>query len=217
MGFFVAIEGPEGAGKSTLAQALHARALAQPWPALVTRNPGATPLGERLRALLLDPHMPTPHPEAELLLYLADRAQHVREVLKPALAQGTLVLCDRFTDSTLAYQGQGRGFEPGPLAELAHRWGALGLVPDLTLVLDLEPELGLARAQGRGPADRLEAEGLAFHRRVREAFLAQAKSAPERYHVLTAALPPEQLLDAAWLALTAHLPPHWSPAHVPST
>lgn len=206
-GCFVAIEGPEGAGKSTLLRGLAKRAEAAGLGVKATRNPGDTALGARLRELLLDPDLPALSTEAELLLFLADRAQHVNEVLKPALGEGKLVLCDRFSASTLAYQGYGRGLPLGPLTQLERDWGALGLLPDLTLLLDLPPADGLARAQRRGVTDRLEAEALAFHERVRQGFLAQAASAPGRYHVLDAKQSADALLDAAWSVLEVRLTP----------
>lgn len=199
-GFLLVLEGGEGVGKTTLASGVVSWAQGRGRAVTATREPGGTPLGERIRAVLLD-RAGSPAPRAEALLYAADRADHVAAVLRPALAAGHLVVCDRYSDSSIAYQGAGRTLDPAQVAGLS-RWATDGLVPDLTVLLDLEPAVGLARAGRRGPADRLESESLAFHRRVRAGFLALAAADPGRYLVLDAANPPDHLLGA----VTARLP-----------
>ncbi len=193
-GFLLVLEGGEGVGKSTLATGVVGWARSRGRAVTATREPGGTPLGERIRGLVLD-RAASPAPRAEALLYAADRADHVAAVVRPALAAGQLVVCDRFSDSSVAYQGAGRTLDAAEVAGLS-RWATDGLVPDLTVLLDLEPAVGLARAGRRGPADRLESESLAFHRRVRAGFLALASADPGRYLVLDAAAPPADLLAA---------------------
>jgi len=191
---FITFEGIEGSGKSTqialLAEALKARGL----PHLVTREPGGTPAGESVRALLLDSSTRL-GPAAELLLYAAARAEHLERVIRPALAAGRLVLCDRYLDATRAYQGYGRGL---PLAwiESLHALEPLRQAPDRTLLIDLDPALGLERARGRNrkaalDEGRFEAEDLEFHRRVRAGYLALAQAEPERFRVIDGDAPPE--------------------------
>lgn len=160
-----------------------------------TREPGATAVGRTVRQLVLDPATAGLSPRAEALLYAADRAQHVHEVLRPALAAGEVVLTDRYVDSSLAYQGAGRTLAVEEVATLSC-WATGGLVPDLTVLLDLPPEVGLARARGRAAADRIEAESLEFHQRVRDTFCALAAAEPGRYLVLDAARPADELARA---------------------
>lgn len=205
---FLTVEGVEGSGKSTLLAALARRMEAEGMTVLLTREPGGCPLGERIRPLLLNADW-TPDPNAELFLFLADRAQHAAEVIRPALAAGTQVLCDRYADSTIAYQGYGRGMD----VEWLHRlndFATGGLWPDLTLVLDLPVEAGLRRATRRNTSlglsraeGRFEAESLAFHERIRQGFLDRARRWPERFRVLDATLPPPALAEQAWDALRA--------------
>lgn len=197
-GLFITLEGPEGAGKSTnreyLADCLRGHGI----DVLMTREPGGTPLAERIRELLLAPSQEVMNADAELLLVFAARAQHLAEVIKPALARGAVVLCDRFTDATYAYQGGGRGLSIERIATLENFvQGALR--PDLTLVFDLPVEIGLARATARGRLDRFEQEGRAFFEAVRSTYLNRAAAAPERYRLVDAAmsLPQvQQSLDA---------------------
>lgn len=159
----------------------HLRSLG--WDPVVTHEPGGTPLGEPIRRLLLDATSVRLAPMAELLLYCADRAQHVEEVIRPALAQRRPVICDRFSDSTLAYQGHGRGLDLAMVRALdAH--ACQGVVPSLTFLFDCPASEGLARARRRAAADRMEAAPLAFHERVREGFLLLAAERPDRYCVL---------------------------------
>ena len=190
-GKLLVFEGVEGCGKSTQLQLLHAALLnskylqqlqSQGYVAnlLTTREPGGTELGLGLRQLLLGYQGGVPMTSrAELLLYAADRAQHVEAVIKPALAAGGWVLCDRFIDSTVAYQGYGRGLDLGLIDQL-NQVATGGLVPDLTLWLKLDASVGLARTRQRGAADRMEQADLAFHQRVQEGFEALARQHPER-------------------------------------
>lgn len=197
-GKFIALEGGEGAGKSTLLQALATRLRSEGIDVVLTREPGATPLGREIRELLLTQSASPPIALAELLLYEADRAQHCATVIGPALAEGKWVLTDRFADSSVVYQGVARGLGRA-LVEKLNAIATAGLKPDLTFVLDVPPELGLARAAGRrGHLDRLESEPLAFHRQLRNGFLALAKRQPAKYRVLDARLPAEQLAELAW-------------------
>jgi dTMP kinase len=196
-GRFITLEGIEGAGKSSLQQAL-ARALKERGLDVVaTREPGGTPLAEQIRALVLARRAEGVPPATELLLMFAARAAHVAELIEPALARGDWVLCDRFTDASRAYQGAGRGLDPQAieaLAAIAHP----GLAPDLTLVLDLPPEEGLARARGRASeGDRFEDEQLEFFARVRLGYLELAARDPARMHVLDASQPPATVRAAA--------------------
>lgn len=180
-GLFITFEGPEGAGKSTQVRLLAEWLRAQGKAVLTTREPGdGGAVGAGIRQLLLHHHDMTP--EAEYLLYSADRAEHVRTVLRPALERGQIVLCDRYLDSSLAYQGYGRGLPLEWLRAVAER-ATLGLKPHRTFLLDLPPEVGLRRFDSR---DRLEREPLEFHRRLREGYLELARLEPERFVVLDA-------------------------------
>jgi dTMP kinase len=181
---FVTFEGIEGSGKSTHLRLL-ANALRTAGHSVVeTREPGGTTLGQALRELLLAPSATPPEPLAELLLYCADRAQHVAQVIRPALAAGQVVLCDRFSDSTLAYQGYARSLDLGTVRALDAAARA-GVEPDLTFLLDCPPDAGLARARARsGSSDRFEQEALAFHEAVQRGFHALAAAAPGRYRII---------------------------------
>ena len=184
----VTLEGGEGAGKTTVLDALRDALHAQGREVVCTREPGGTPLAERVRELLLDPAHEPPTPETELLLMFASRAQHVRETVLPALARGAWVLSDRFTDSSYAYQGGGRGLDPGFIAELERR--VVGIRPGLTLLLDVHVSEGRERARGRdGAPDRIERERDGFFERARAAFLARAAAEPARFRVLDASQP----------------------------
>jgi dTMP kinase len=185
-GLFIALEGGEGAGKTTQARMLAIWLREQGFDVVTTREPGATKVGMRLRALLLDTAHAGMSPRAEALMYAADRAEHVASVISPALARGAVVITDRYTDSSLAYQGAARGLRKDDVAWLS-RWATGGLTPDLTIVLDLPPQAGLGRRESS--ADRLEAEPSEFHERVRAGFLALARAEPERYLVLDATRP----------------------------
>ena len=184
-GLFITLEGPEGAGKSTNREYLAERLREQGIDVLLTREPGGTPLAERIRELLLDPSDEPMAADAELLLVFAARAQHLQQVIRPALAKGSVVLCDRFTDATYAYQGGGRGLSIERIAQL-EQFVQGELRPDLTLIFDLPVEVGLARAAARGRLDRFEQEGRGFFEAVRQAYLQRAEQAPQRYRVLDA-------------------------------
>ncbi|MBF8743680.1 MULTISPECIES: dTMP kinase [Pseudomonas] len=200
-GLFITLEGPEGAGKSTNREYLAERLREQGLDVVLTREPGGTPLAERIRELLLAPSDEAMAADTELLLVFAARAQHLAEVIRPALARGAVVLCDRFTDATYAYQGGGRGLSQARIATLeAFVQGTLR--PDLTLVFDLPVEVGLARAAARGRLDRFEQEGQAFFEAVRQAYLQRAAREPQRYSLLDAAQP----LAAVQRAIDALLP-----------
>jgi dTMP kinase len=194
-GVFIAFEGGEGAGKSTQVRRLQEWLTEEGLVARATLEPGGTPLGGRIRAIVLDPASAGLSSRAEALLYAADRAQHVHDVLRPALDAGEVVISDRFVDSSLAYQGAGRTMPMDDVRQLS-RWATQGLRPDLTVLLDLPPEVGLARARGRAAADRLESESLDFHQRVRRTFNALAEAEPDRYLVLDARRSPEELAAA---------------------
>jgi len=201
-GRLITLEGGEGAGKSTLLSGLREHLEAAGLRVLCTREPGGTATGERIRALVLDPAQGAMAAETELLLMFAARAQLVREVLRPALAAGQWVLCDRFTDASYAYQGGGRGVDPARIAEL-EALATQGLKPDLTLLLDLPVHHGRARANGRGAVDRIETEDDGFFQRVRGAYLARARAEPARFRVIDASAPPAEVLRAAIEAVDA--------------
>lgn len=184
-GRFITLEGPEGAGKSTQLPRLTAWLEREGFEVVSTRNPGGTPIGAQIRQILLDAANRAMVPTAELMLYAADRAQHVAEVVKPALDAGCVVLCDRFGDSTLAYQGYGRGLDQALIRRL-NDMATGGLKPDLTLLLDLPVETGLARVARSREVDRLETEAIAFHHRLREGYLEIAKAEPSRFAVVDA-------------------------------
>ncbi|MFV3385821.1 dTMP kinase [Pseudomonas sp. NY15364] len=184
-GLFITLEGPEGAGKSTNREYLAERLREQGVDVLLTREPGGTPLAERIRELLLDPSDEPMAADTELLLVFAARAQHLQQVIRPALAKGSVVLCDRFTDATYAYQGGGRGLSIERIAQL-EQFVQGELRPDLTLIFDLPVEVGLARAAARGRLDRFEQEGRGFFEAVRQAYLQRAAQSPQRYRVLDA-------------------------------
>jgi len=189
-GLLIAFEGGEGAGKTTQARLLAIWLREQGYDVIATQEPGATKVGMRLRALLLDTAHTGLSPRAETLMYAADRAEHVDSVIGPALERGTVVVTDRYVDSSIAYQGRGRQQPVGEVAGL-NRWATRGLEPDLTILLDLPPAAGLGRRSVS--ADRLEAEPREFHERVREGFLAQARANPDRYLVLDATQSPAEL------------------------
>ncbi|MEV5690250.1 dTMP kinase [Micromonospora globbae] len=193
-GLFVVFEGGEGAGKSTQLALLADRLRGQGRDVVVTREPGATAVGERIRSLVLGTSDgEAPSPRAEALLYAADRAHHVATVVRPALARGGVVISDRYVDSSLAYQGAGRTLPVDEVSWLSS-WATGGLKPDLVVLLDIEPHAGLSRVAARSEeADRLEGESVAFHERVRYAFLDLAAADPKRYLVLDAARPVEEI------------------------
>jgi len=197
-GTFVTFEGIEGSGKSTqialLAHTLKTRGM----PVVLTREPGGTPIGDQVRKILLDPANTALDPTAELLLYGASRAQHLHEVILPALAAGSIVLCDRFSDATLAYQGYGRGVDIAMIRDL-DRIVTSGMRPDLTILFDLEAAAGVARAQGRNRNHGLEGEArfenehIAFHERVRQGYLALTRQEPDRIKTVDGSPVPEEV------------------------
>lgn len=203
-GCFITVEGVEGAGKSTLITALREHLEESGREVMVTREPGGTRLGEALREVLLDNHQREMVPEAELLLMFAARVQHVRETIRPALAAGTWVICDRFTDATYAYQGYGRGM-PADHIRYLEEWLQEDLRPDLTVLLDLPVATGLARTDGRGGPDRFEAEADDFFERVRQGYLEMARAEPERFRLVDATRTREAVREQAGQVLDEYL------------
>ncbi|MGA8707940.1 MAG: dTMP kinase [Steroidobacteraceae bacterium] len=205
-GHFITLEGIEGAGKTTLARALEAALRERALHVLLTREPGGSPLAERLRSLVLERGEERIAPSAETLLMFAARSIHLENRIRPALAQGQWVLCDRFTDATRAYQGAGRGVDAALIEQLAHAVHA-DLWPQRTLLLDLSVEQGLARARARQAAgDRFEDESRKFFERVRQGYLRIAAAEPGRVRIIDAGQPPERLLAAALATLADLLP-----------
>ncbi|MBN9454935.1 MAG: dTMP kinase [Bosea sp.] len=208
-GRFITLEGGEGAGKSTLARALSERLDAAGLTVRTTREPGGSPKAEAIREMILAGQARDYGPFAEALMFSAARIDHIDSLIRPALERGEWVICDRFIDSTRVYQGVLGKLDKAVLAELEAVTIA-GLMPELTLILDLDPEIGLARAAKRrrpGEAiDRFEGETLAFHRNLRQAYKDIASAEPQRCAVLDATLPPEALAEAAWHILRERLP-----------
>nr|B8DN41.1 RecName: Full=Thymidylate kinase; AltName: Full=dTMP kinase [Nitratidesulfovibrio vulgaris str. 'Miyazaki F'] len=208
---FITFEGMEGSGKSTALNRVQQVLLDAGHGVLLTREPGGSRLGRTLRSILLDLSNDDIVPEAELFLYLADRAQHVGQVIRPALDEGVVVLSDRYADSTVVYQGYGRGLDPERLREL-NDMAVGGLWPDLTLVFDLPPEEGLRRAMTRNLREgtsvsegRFEAEHLAFHARVREGYLTWAALHPARFRVVDATRTPDEVFEDVMRAVRSVL------------
>ncbi|MDC0834051.1 dTMP kinase [Geitlerinema sp. CS-897] len=217
-GSFVVFEGIEGCGKTTQLQRtcdwLRSRVRGS---VVVTREPGGTELGRQLRTVLLEVREGEPIGDrAELLLYAADRAQHVERSIKPQLASGAIVLCDRYTDSTVAYQGYGRQLNRELIDRLNHI-ATGGLEPDLTLWLDVEPEIGLDRARKRGEANRLEREALDFHRRVRQGYAALAQQYPHRIVRIDGRRSPDEVEKKVQQILTERLSLKLSGLELPPT
>ena len=201
-GRFITFEGGEGCGKTTQIRILSERLRSAGKDVLLVREPGGTPLAEKIRALVREESSDPPNPKAETLLFLASRAQLAESVLRPALDAGKWVLCDRFADSTFAYQGYGRGLD---LAELRmmNAFAAGGLVPDRTILLDVRPEIAAARMRGRelstgDAADRMEKAGEAFHARLRRGFLELAAAEPERFALICADGGEAEVAEAVW-------------------
>jgi dTMP kinase len=199
-GQFITVEGIEGVGKTTNIEFIHQRLLEAGKDVVVTREPGGTPLGEAIRGLLLDPEYTGMDSTCELQLMFAARAEHLARVIRPALEKGQWVLCDRFTDATYAYQGGGRGIDTEIIAHLE------GLVqgdfrPDLTLLLDVPVEVGLARAGKRGDLDRFEQEEVDFFERIRQAYLDMAGQYADRYRLIDASQPLQQVQQQLELVL----------------
>jgi dTMP kinase len=196
MAAFIAFEGPDGSGKSTQLRLLARKMEAEGLPVRTTREPGGTPLGERLRELLLTPSY-SPEPTTELFLFEAARAELVAKVILPSLKLAQNVLSDRFAASTVAYQGYGLGLDMDIIASV-NRMATQGLEPDLYILLDVPPELGLRRK--RGAVNRIDDRELAFHRRVRAGYLDMASKSPGRWLVLDGSLEPNQLASQIWKA-----------------
>lgn len=203
-GLLITLEGGEGAGKSTLLQGLRAGLEARGIEPLMTREPGGTPLGEGVRKLVLDAGLQGLCAESELLLMFAARAQLVREVIRPALQAGRVILCDRFTDASYAYQGGGRGQPDARIADLEH-WAACDLRPDLTLLLDVPPSVGRGRIAGRGQRDRIEREDPSFFDRVHAAYIKRAEADPARCVILDGTQSPEIVLEQGMRAIAERL------------
>jgi len=191
---FITLEGPDGSGKSTQAQLLTVFLRQHGYTVLLTREPGGTPIGEQVRSILNNLENTAMHPRTEILLFQASRAQHVEELIKPHLNKGDLVICDRYADSTLAYQGYGHQVDIAALRQVVD-YATSGLKPDLTLLLDLEVEIGLKRRRGGGDWNRLDAYELAFHKRVREGYYQLMNEEPERWVLIDAAQTPEQVQE----------------------
>ncbi len=198
MGLFITFEGIEGSGKSTQIVLLCAALRQIGYEVVQTREPGGCAIADQIRSILLHPQNTALDPTAELLLYAAARAQHVSEVIRPALDDEKLVLCDRYTDATLAYQGDGRGLDQQLIGQL-NCVASQATIPDLTILIDLQPDIGLKRALSREVAlqdsseGRFEREAMAFHQRVRDGYLALAKAEPDRFAIVDGSLSIEQL------------------------
>ena len=203
LGLFVAFEGGEGAGKSTQVRLLAKSLTGEGHEVVTTVEPGDTLVGKRLREILLGHDTGSLDPRTEALLYAADRAEHVASVVRPAIDRGAICLSDRYIDSSIAYQGAGRTLDPADI-ERVSQWATEDLWPDLTVVLDIDPAIGLTRFST--PADRLEAEPLAFHRRVREHFLALSRRDPDRYLVIDATAPVDDVSMSIRAAVESRLP-----------
>lgn len=195
-GIFITFEGGEGAGKSTLMKGIHQRLLEDGKSVLQTRAPGGTPFGEKIRSILLHEEKAL-NKKSELFLFLADRAHHVEAVIKPALLEGKVVLCDRYNDSTVAYQGVARELDQAFVRSLCS-FATDNLEPNLTFYLDVDPLVGLKRAErASGSKDRIESEAIDFHQKIRNAFHNMTKAEPSRIHQLDATLSSEILLNKA--------------------
>ncbi|MFN8660882.1 MAG: dTMP kinase [Thermomicrobiales bacterium] len=202
-GVFVAFEGIDGSGKSTVATAV-ARRLGDQFDqeVVLTREPGGTPLGEGVRALVLSAMSKGISPVAELLLFSAARAQHVSDVIEPHLQRGSIIVCDRFTDSTLAYQWGGRGV-PRTTIEAAQALATRGIAPDIRVLLDVPVHVALARRHAEADSvDRIDAEEAVFHQSVRDTYLTLAKESPEGWLVIDAAVPQHEVLEATYRRLS---------------
>ena len=207
---FITFEGIEGCGKSTQINLLASRLKLDGREVVLTREPGGCPIANQIRSLLLDAANSAMVPMTELMLYAAARAQHLTEVVRPALADSSLVLCDRFSDATRAYQAFGRGIDRQAM-ETLNSLACNGLAPDLTLLLDCPVEVGLGRARQRienssGPREeRFELESLAFHQRVRDGYLQLAHEEPERFVIIDATGRPDEVAEAIYSAVSSHL------------
>lgn len=203
-GLFITVEGPDGAGKSTLIQRLEEKLLEELTVPLVrTREPGGSEIAEKIREVILDPQNTAMDDRTEALLYAASRRQHIMEKIKPSLVEGKVVLCDRFVDSSIAYQGAGRGIGVEEVATL-NRFATENLTPDITLYLDVDAQVGLNRIASKDSnreKDRLELEAISFHNRVREAYKVLLEKNPERIQFIDASQNADQVFIDAWKAL----------------
>ncbi len=204
MSLFITFEGGEGCGKSTQTRLLYRKLYKLAVPVLLTHEPGVTALGKKITGLLKWSKNIAISPAAELLLFNASRAQLVTEVIKPQLDKGTVVICDRYADSTVAYQGYGRGLDL-EMVESVNNIGTQGLVPRLTILMDISVEAGLARKKDRKP-DRFEKENLSFHRRVREGYLKLAEAEPERWLVIDGTKSKNEIAGIIWQKVSKLLP-----------
>ena len=203
MGLFITFEGGEGCGKSTQSRLLLKKLEQQSIPVVLTHEPGGTALGNEVQKTLKRQRGSSISPQAELFLFAASRAQLVTEVIRPALKEGKVVICDRFTHSTLVYQGYGRGLDSTAI-EIVNNMATGNLKPNLTILLDISPEQGLARK--RSLRDRFEREDLSFHRRVREGYLKMAAAEPDRWLVIDASLPKGKIAEIIWDRVSRLLP-----------
>jgi dTMP kinase len=201
---FITFEGPEGSGKTSQIKAAAEFLRQAGYSIVTTREPGGTAIGDQIRTVLMNLENTSLHPRAEILLFLAARAQHVEELIRPQTKAGQVVLCDRFSDSTLAYQGYGHDYDLGLLRRLLD-FSTNGLWPDLTLLLDVDPAVGLARKRSSSEWTRMDALTLAFHQRVRTGFLELAQSEPQRWTVLDASRPLDQVQADIRAAVLARL------------
>lgn len=192
-GLFISFEGADGTGKTTQIERIASWLEKQGYEVVCTREPGGTKAAEKIRALVLDAELAMGH-KTETLLYLAARADHIKQLIEPALQAGKMVLCDRFSDSTFVYQGRGRGMDL-PTLKMLDDFATGNLHPDLTILLDGDPEEMAVRRRERGISDRFELEGLAFQKKIREAFLELAANEPERIHVINALQPVTVVAD----------------------
>jgi dTMP kinase len=205
-GLFITIEGGEGAGKTTLINALAHKAQALGHEVMITREPGGIPIAEAIRAIILQKENTAMDARTEALLYAAARRQHLAEKVMPALQKGSVVICDRFVDSSLAYQGHARGLGIEAVWDI-NRFATEGCMPDLTLYLDLDPEIGLRRIEmnGEREVNRLDLESLAFHQKVREGYKQVETRFAERFVTIDALASPEQIVEEAWEHLVGKL------------
>ncbi|NGX59378.1 MAG: Thymidylate kinase [Chlamydiae bacterium] len=202
-GHFVTFEGGDGAGKSSLIIGLHAALIERGHAVLQTLHPGGTEPGQIIRELVLHPHEPVT-PKAELFLFLADRAHQVEKVIRPALEEGRVVLCDRYNDSTIAYQGRARGFGIEKVEELC-QFATNNLIPDLTIYLDIDPEIGLQRIkEATGRKDQIEAADIELHKQIRETFLEIGRKNPARFQILDGTKSKEEVFEEALKLIDDH-------------
>ncbi len=207
-GLFITFEGGDGAGKSTLIEKIYQNLIQSGFDVFQTRAPGGTKIGQEIRNLVLHKQDALLSKRCELLLFLADRAQHVEEKILPALREGKIVLCDRFNDSSIAYQGGARGLTPQIVAGLCD-FACDGLRPDLTLYLDLDPKIGFERVQKAGISkDRIESETMEFHQRTREAFKQIARNEPTRFIIIDASKSPDEVYNLGQEKIDALLQTH---------